>query len=325
MIPGSETDWILRYLDGQLDADEKATFEAWLAADERHQAQLAKLRAYWTYRPTAEETIRAERAFARAPMRGLPAPQPRPGRQRHLPSRWAVAATISLLLLAGYWLFRPAGQAGPQMVRTGAGETREIVLPDGSHVWLDAHSQLRYATAFATDRRLSLEGTAYFEVVRDTAHPFVVSAGKGEGRVLGTKFSVQARVGEPDVVVVVTSGLISLGAQADNDPVRLSKDMLGLLNPAGQVKVERADPNYLSWLSGRLVFEQTPLPTIVAQLERLYGAEIRLQHPKLTSMTLTADVRREPLAQLLEKIAFTLDIAYKIENNTHTLTMKDPS
>ncbi len=325
MIPGSETDWILRYLDGQLDADEKATFEAWLAADERHQAQLAELRAYWTYRPTAEETIRAERAFARAPMRGLPAPQPRPGRQRHLPSRWAVAATISLLLLAGYWLFRPAGQAGPQMVRTGAGETREIVLPDGSHVWLDQHSQLDYATAFATDRRLSLEGTAYFEVAHDTAHPFVVSAGTGEVRVLGTRFTVQARASQPCVMVMVTSGLVSLGAQTGGDPVRLPKDMLGLLNADGQVRVEAADPNYLSWLSGRLVFEQTPLPTIVEQLERLYGVEITLQHPKLTTMTLTADVRREGIDQLLEKIAFSLDIAYRFENNTHTLTMKDPS
>lgn len=325
MTPGAETDWILRYLDGQFDASEKAAFEAWLAADERHRAQLAAIQAYWTYRPTPAEAERAERAFARMPIGGTQVQRATPGRQRHLPGRWAVAATLSLLLLAGYWLLRPTAEAGQQTVQTGAGDPREIVLPDGSHVWLDAHSQLRYATAFATDRRLSLEGTAYFEVVRDTAHPFVVSAGKGEVRVLGTKFSVQARVGEPDVVVVVTSGLISLGAQADNDPVRLSKDMLGLLNPAGQVKVERADPNYLSWLSGRLVFEQTPLPTIVAQLERLYGAEIRLQHPKLTSMTLTADVRREPLAQLLEKIAFTLDIAYKIENNTHTLTMKDPS
>ena len=119
-----------------------------------------------------------------------------------------------LLLAAGVYTYSLVRKPAIAWVEkhTRPGEQRRLQLADGSVVWLNAGSRLRYPAAFARPQReVFLEGEAFFEVARDPKKPFLIHAGQSTTRVLGTSFSVRSYAREPAVVVVVVTVAFSAG------------------------------------------------------------------------------------------------------------------
>ena len=182
--------------------------------------------------------------------------------------------------------YRPAGGVGGgatisyNMLSTPRGGQYQLVLPDGSKVWLNAASSIRYPTAFAgTTRQVDITGEAYFEIAKDAYRPFTVRVGspagtKGEIRVLGTQFNVNAYSDEPVVRTTLLEGA-----------VRVTKDAAAAtLKPGEQAELEQSGTfrlipdvdidQTMAWKNGQFFLKEADIRTVMRQIERWYDVEV---------------------------------------------------
>jgi len=229
-----------------------------------------------------------------------------------------VAAAASLLVAGGAWLVHEkTGRAAvpeqpPEMreVATAAGQRAEVKLGDGSTIALGVKSRLRFpATLGRRSRELYLEGQAYFVVTHDSLRPFVVYTAGSKTVDLGTAFVLRAYPGDERVEVIVTEGNVSLASDRPGAPAALlAAGQIGQLAKADTVPVVRAADTsaYTGWVRGRLTFDNTPLPAVLAELNRWYDVEVRLADPLLARETFTASFAANSLSESLRTITTVL-------------------
>jgi ferric-dicitrate binding protein FerR (iron transport regulator) len=200
---------------------------------------------------------------------------------------------------------------------TPRGRQFRIVLPDGSKVWLNAASTLRYPTAFAGDRRtVELSGEAYFEIAKDSRRPFVVTAKGMHVQVLGTAFNLMAY---PDEAVVNTTLV--------NGAVRVVTEKSSLLlNPEEQAclpdnssRFRVSKPNLkevLAWKDGRFRFDGAKITTIMRQIARWYDVDIEYRG-EAPSNEFNGSISRAEYAQkLLHALERTGNVHFSLEGRT---------
>ena len=239
---------------------------------------------------------------------------------------FATAATFLLLVAVSFVLYFYSPGSGDSVqpeqqeivYSVGAEEHKILSLSDGSVVRLNSNSQLTMPEVFREDRReVRLNGEAYFEINPNPEKPFIVSTDHAVIKVLGTAFNVKTYPGTQHVLVAVQEGKVSFRQKKDSDPqeVLLTKNQLGYMDAEMDgIKVERVVvDNYLSWLTRRMVFDNTPFLQVCAQLERIYEVECSLEDEQLAGIYFTADFERQSLEKTLEVIAHSLDISYQAE------------
>jgi len=237
------------------------------------------------------------------------------------PAGWRGAGLLRLaaafvLLLGGALVWRtlanrpaPGGTSSLVMSHsTGVGARRTINLPDGSVVQLAPLSTIGITAAYGkSERAVRLQGQAYFDVRHDAAHPFVVLTPTAEVRDLGTTFSVTAD-GAEGSRVVVTSGTVSLRAQAGRETVVLRAGDRGSVGTAGEARAERGTgtEDDVAWTHGRLVFRDAPVPEVAAELQRWYGITLVVRDPELARRHLTASFGTETADEAVRVVAAAL-------------------
>lgn len=151
----------------------------------------------------------------------------------------------------------------------------QVVLPDGTKVWLNAASRLRYPTAFiGKERVVELEGQGYFEVAQNAAQPFKVKVQQMEVAVLGTSFDIMAYTDEQSIHTTLVTGAVMVSNGAQHKTLQPGQQaqwnkQVGMLN----VKAADVD-KALAWKSGFFELDNTDLPAILRQLARWYDVEI---------------------------------------------------
>jgi transmembrane sensor len=198
---------------------------------------------------------------------------------------------------------------------TPAGGEYEVRLSDGTRVWLNASSSLKYPQQFTdTVRRVELSGEGYFEVAKDASHPFIVMAGDNEIRVLGTHFDVNHYTDNPDIIVTLAEGSVKL-----NRSVLLKPGEEGLINNAGHIQIEKADLEVnLAWKDGQFVFKMTPLEEVMREVSHWYDARVVYQDNNTEHFN--ARIPRDvPVSKLLHLLEATGRVHFKIEDKTITV------
>lgn len=201
--------------------------------------------------------------------------------------------------------------AGPELkiVQTTANpsDLTTVVLPDGSTVKMNANSTLQYSQQFADDRKVKLSGEAYFEVIHDAAHPFVVELSNAIVEDLGTSFNISAYPGKKQVVVDVTTGSVRLRNKNQNEEAILTAGFNGRFRTEGGkiVVTNELSPNYLSWITKEISFHHTPLSTVFDELENIYHVRIEFSDPKIADISYTANFEKFKLEDIVNVIAQT--------------------
>lgn len=201
-------------------------------------------------------------------------------------------------------------------IATPYGGQYQVVLPDGSKVWLNAASSLRFPTVFAGgERRVELTGEGYFEIARDVAKPFVVHAGTGEDvRVLGTSFNIMAYANEEESRTTLVSGKIRVVAQggetAEVEPG--SQAVLDHVKHAVTVTEANVD-QAIAWKNGLFRFHETGIRQLMRQVERWYNVEVVYQTDG-TDQDFTGIVSRsKSIGELLHTLEMTKSVHFRIE------------
>ena len=186
----------------------------------------------------------------------------------------------------------------------------KIVLYDGSLVWLNAGSELRYPNTFVENQRVVyLKGEAYFDVTKDRSHPFIVKTISSEISVLGTSFNVNAR--ENSCVTTLVEGRVRM-KHGIKDSVELRAGQQAWVAGTEKIRVQEVDTRYYtSWMNNMFAFRETSLREIATVLEDWYECKCRFESAALENIPYTTMVERYPdVDSVLQILAGTGDFRY---------------
>ncbi|MCC5942078.1 MAG: FecR family protein [Balneolaceae bacterium] len=210
----------------------------------------------------------------------------------------------------------------PLAFQTEEEQHRKITLSDGTKIRLNSNSELIVSKDFLDkNREVKLYGEAFFDVDHNSDFPFLIHTNQSSVEVLGTQFNVRSILGDDNVKVAVLDGSVSFKNLYTNgiEPhsVTLTKGQYGYLNldKRSILVDELAVDNYLTWKSGRFVFEKLSLEQVCTQLHRIYGVECNFENQEISNLLLTANFSNENLEKTLSVIALSLNIEFDLQNN----------
>lgn len=197
----------------------------------------------------------------------------------------------------------------------------KVTLPDGSMVWLNHSSTLRYPATFREKyRTVELEGEGYFEVAHNPKIPFIVKTGEIEVVALGTTFNIMAYPDEGKIETSLINGSVKLQkVETDGSIVQLLNMQptdLAVYNKSNNQISKRNifDDRYFAWKDGRLIFNEEPMGEVVKKLSRWFNVDIKIKDPELLEITYTATFVQETLPQVLELLTMMSPVSYSISN-----------
>lgn len=184
------------------------------------------------------------------------------------------------------------------------GQQYQLNLPDGTKVWLNAASTLRYPTRFAgRERRVELSGEAYFEVAKNKAMPFHVNSGKQDVEVLGTHFNVNSYTDEKVVETTLMEGSVKVTDQFSHSAQVISPGQQASLFLNHVITVKEADVSKaIAWKNGDFSFRNDDLPYIMRQICRWYDVEVVYQGTIPPSKFAGQASRKITLGQMMDII-----------------------
>ena len=189
-----------------------------------------------------------------------------------------------------------------------------LELADGTRVWLNAESRLRYPVAFTgKERKVEMEGEVYFEVAKNKEKPFIVTVNGVDIRVLGTSFNVSAY--QEEVVTTLVEGKVQL--KKGNEQVILSPNQQAIWSD-DEFRVKQVDArNYVLWKEGIFYFEDVDLETILDDMARWYNVNVFYMNPALKEMKFSVEIRRYgDINEILRRIGQTKRVKFEIKDRT---------
>ncbi len=201
------------------------------------------------------------------------------------------------------------------------GKTFKVQLSDGSLVHLNAGSQLKYPEHFTeSERKIYLQGEAYFEVTHNKEKPFIVQTSDTDIQVLGTKFNVSAYPDEKLVATVLVEGSVKVSEKetTKSTNVILTPGQLALWNKsAKKMNVTNVDvEDFTSWIEGKLVFESKTFEEMLRVLQRKYNVTIENRYTDLNTGRYRGRFEDESIEQIMKTFAKSRLFSYTIKNNT---------
>jgi len=206
------------------------------------------------------------------------------------------------------------------IISTARGEEYQVVLPDGSKIWLNAESSLKYPTSFKSkaDRKVELTGEAYFEIAKDKAHPFKVKTKDQEVEVLGTHFNINSYVENGGAKTTLLEGSVKISPLGNGQHVLSERSIL--LQPGeqsvqqgGSINVVQANlEQAVSWKDGWFYYKSTSLENVLREAARWYNLEVVYQG-HIPADRFTGKVPRNASLGKFIKVLELSDIKFRIE------------
>ncbi|RZT96210.1 FecR family protein [Ancylomarina subtilis] len=230
----------------------------------------------------------------------------------------SVVSFISLGALSYYEITYPFSHLnliGYNLVETEAGVQQTQLLADGSTVYLNGDSRLKYKIdSEANERTLYLEGEAFFDVARDESKPFVIGLEDSHVQVLGTSFNIKAYSEDEQISTSVISGRVAFEASKSLILIPGNKGIIDKAkNTMAKLDVDNAMD--VAWMKKALYFENTSLSEMAKSLYRMYGVKLKFLDGSLKDLKITAKFENERLDELFKILEMTNEFSYKIEDD----------
>lgn len=191
-----------------------------------------------------------------------------------------------------------------------------IKLDDGTKVWVNAETKLKYPVVFVGDRReVVLEGEAFFDVAKNEK-PFIVKTSFGDIRVLGTAFGISAYASEPESYTTLVRGKVSVEREGIKPVVILPGEQVVTFKDGKMIKQEVDVEEFVGWKDGIYVFKEKSLGEIMKTLERWYNISVDFQDKSLVDLPFTGNLKRyDDINVFFDALTRTGDMKYRVEGN----------
>jgi transmembrane sensor len=237
--------------------------------------------------------------------------------ERMLPAQYLrMAAMVAMAVGIGWWAF---WYNVITTVTTGPHERTQVVLPDGTTVYLNSSSELSYNLNVDDDQRtVRLKGEAYFDVQRDATRPFIIQSGNTTTEVLGTSFNLRSYADEEFDALDVREGRVRFGAGEkivveQGGGARYYRQQHRLEGTQAQVNAD-------AWKSRKLTFVNVTLKDAIRELERFYHVTIHVKTQALLQCHFTAEFTNTPIDEVMEVISSALEFRYSKEGDIYLLS-----
>jgi transmembrane sensor len=333
LVPDLEV--IDRYLAGDATAHERQVVDAWLEAHPHERTMLHAMRVGVgeVYGPVPEYELDGRVA---AVVQGSMERSRRAGVARAVEKRrsvelsrviraprgWIGIAVVLATILgaAGRTILHSKRDVTSPQYATHVGQRASITLRDGTRLTLAPQTRISVAADFGkTSRTIALSGEAYFDVSSSSAMPFVVRTGSVATRVLGTAFTVRRYATDAAVQIAVATGKVR--ANGLRSSAIISAGHAAQVTDSTAVVTTVTDlGQYTDWTEGQLVFKRTPVPIVLATIERWYGYQFRMTDSVLAAQRVSLTLNVSDSKEMLTAIKGLLEVDLAFDGKTVTLT-----
>jgi ferric-dicitrate binding protein FerR (iron transport regulator) len=296
-----------RYIEGDADAGEEKQIIRWLEEDPVHVQEYIKLRKLYNLQIwNMEKNSDTNSSITDKPPRNLS--------YKIYPDLLKIAASLIIGILGTLFLINkePEEEIIAQTIRVPAGQRVELLLSDGTEVWLNSSTTLIYPEKFSkTAREVELDGEGYFKVKENKEKPFIVKTSQYNLRVLGTEFNVKSYSKNNSFEAALLSGSIEVTSLSGGERMLMIPDEQVSLHEGLLVKNTIPDHNYFKWREGLLCIEKENIASLFAKLELYYDVKITVKKTSLLNYTYTGKFRvRDGVEHVLRVLQLKHEFRY---------------
>jgi ferric-dicitrate binding protein FerR (iron transport regulator) len=322
-----ESERIIRFIRNELSESEKPEILDWIEESGENQAMYNELKNTLILTDTFGPATKSRR-LASGQMTSGRTVSGRLIRVLGYAASVLIIVTAGLLVIIQHKRISVLSQNHVEYVVPN-GQTSNVVLSDGTHVYLNSGSTLRYNADYSiAGREVFLVGEAYFDVVTDKSKPFIVHTSSFDVFATGTSFNVQAYPDSDISDVTLVSGKISVVSGLLDEPLALaSGNNVSLYRNTNEFRLSKIEGSqYVSWKDGIITFRNARLGDIAKMLERTYNVTIVFADEKTKDVQYNGTMLRyKPIDQILDILELTSDIRFDIEtraNEPNLITIK---
>ncbi|MDR2810079.1 MAG: FecR domain-containing protein [Tannerellaceae bacterium] len=276
---------LYRFFEGSSSPEEEMHIRQWMEAGIENKEMFLKERFFFDASTLLAETAPKEKKNRLHP------------RRTWIMREVLKAAAIAAFVWAGvYGYYHKSGGKGTvamQTISVPAGQRVNLLLPDGTKVWLNARTTLKYPVSFNEEERaMELDGEAYFEVAKDEKRPFVVHTDKGSITALGTTFNVEDYTSDNEFITTLMSGSVRITPKNNSAaPLVLTSDRKAVWT-GDSLRVEAIDDyTVYRWVEGLICFKNESVPAMMKELEKYYGVRIHVKNQQVLLYSYTGKFR----------------------------------
>lgn len=238
----------------------------------------------------------------------------------------SIAASLLVLFTIGYNLLtgsHSSEQIAWIEISTPKGVRDSVLLSDGSKIFLNGGSDLKYPRQFTGDtREVSFTGEGYFEIAKNAKKPFLINTELIEVKVLGTKFNLKAYANDMSVETILEEGRVQVKHSASNQILDMKpNDCVTFNKQMNTFSTKQVDPLVATmWRSGKYSFHSTPFPEFAQTLERGFGVTFIIENPDVASRHFTGEfIRGESIDEILNILKISSKLNYQKKDNIITI------
>lgn len=303
-----------QYIEGRLDRQQKENVAEWLDADEKNMQEYLLLRGVY------DATLWSEpehSSFARRKQISL------------LKDFLKVAAIFIVAFGCAYFFISGQGDSiepeiAMQTVYVPEGQRAEVILSDGSKVWLNAKTTLSFPEKFrGEERRVELDGEAYFDVKQDLSRHFIVSSEEYQVKVLGTEFNVKACHRNNYFETALLKGSVEVMSNCTHEKLILTPNTYVYTKEGKFIQAALENTDQFLWKEGIIAFEGESVRSIFSKLELYYDVNIEVQNTRILDFPYTGKFRtKDGVEHVLKVLQLRHKFTYTKDNDTNTIVIK---
>lgn len=319
---------ITNYFSGKATEEERLALEEWVRLSPENNRYFQEMRNIWqvmnpAFIPAGIEVEKAERKVIEKIGNIKPI--------RKILIYWqriAAVVTIPLLLLYAYFFLHKTNNQNQELVyqevRSPHGTFSEINLPDGTSVWLNGGSTLKFPLEFKKgERNVFLNGEGYFEVHSDQKNPFIVKTNQLTLTATGTAFNIEAYENDSISAVTMVNGQINVAFGKSPQVVMVPGERASFNSQTTRCRITQTDPyKWYAWKDGLMMFRDDPLSYVFKRLEQTFNVDIDLKDFSLANAPYRATFNYESLDEILRLLELSAPIHFKqskrIKNASNT-------
>jgi transmembrane sensor len=306
-----------KYIAGNATEAEKQRVTKWIQENPENMREYMAQRklhdmVLWRTEPVAEENSRERKHFS---LRGV------------CMEAAKIAAVLAIVLLGThYWTGKhqvPEDKTW-QSIYVPAGQRAELMLADGTKVWLNSRSTLTFPGSFKGNiRNVKLDGEGYFAVTKNVEQPFIVETNKCNVKVLGTEFNVMAYAADSVWETSLLEGAVEiLVPGSNNSGMRLEPNMMASLKGNRLVKGRIKEADYFLWREGLLCFNDISVRDMIEKLKLYYGVDIVVNNTRILKNRYTGKFRtKDGVEHVLKVLKLNNKFTYTKDDETNVITI----
>ena len=313
------------FMRGELPAEQEHELRTWFKQPEVREMLFQHYRHSWTEAEGKELPVEIQNRMFRNIQSRIHAETGRKGKQepvRKLQFRQWLPYAAAVVFLLGFMIFvhlylNLADKTENYSLQTykvfvDKGQRASVILPDGTKVWLNSHTELTYNGDYGKgNRQVVLSGEGYFEVAKDTTSRFIVKAGEIEVEALGTTFNVKAYQEDRELTTTLFEGKVR--TSVGKDEVILKPDESLSFDKFSRRMIVSDDLAAYArmWKDNELVFKGATMEEVAVMLDRLYNVKVRFTSEKVKHYRFSGVIKNNSLDNVIELISLTAPIMYK--------------